>query len=369
MTLIINHPWDEIFEGKDVFLVPYYIGKVYHYDVKIVFPSNKIPERKSLRGIELHPVLYSKNLPQDYIFGFKLMKYLCNNARKIDLFMRFHATITTAIMIILYKMLNKHGIAYLKLDNSGFLDFEYKRNLKSVVRKFLYTRMFTVVDCISCETKYGFEKFSEGLSGVDVQSKLCYVPNGFDEEYLERLNMREYSYGEKENLIITVGRLGTFQKNTEMFLSALKSVDLKSWKVCLIGPVEESFQAVIEHFFEEHPEKKENIVFVGGIFDKKELWGYYNRAKVFVLTSRCESYALVLNEATRFKNYLVSTDVGAFNDLSENGKYGTAISKDSEKELSDVLNNIINGEINIDVYRNDIAEQLSWENMVKKIKR
>ena len=143
MTLIVNHPWNDVFEGKDVFLVPCYIGKIYHYDVKIVFPSNYLYEAKTIRDVELVPVSYIKKLrPFSFVFGFKLMRYLFCNARKIDLFMRFHVTITTAIMIIIYKMLNRNGIAYIKLDSNGVMNFEYKNNLKSLFRKLLYRRMF-----------------------------------------------------------------------------------------------------------------------------------------------------------------------------------------------------------------------------------
>ena len=62
MTLIVNHPWNDVFEGKDVFLVPCYIGKIYHYDVKIVFPSNYLYEAKTIRDVELVPVSYIKKL-------------------------------------------------------------------------------------------------------------------------------------------------------------------------------------------------------------------------------------------------------------------------------------------------------------------
>lgn len=68
--------------------------------------------------------------------------------------MRFHVTITTAIMIIIYKMLNRNGIAYIKLDSNGVMNFEYKNNLKSLFRKLLYRRMFELVDFVSYETKW-----------------------------------------------------------------------------------------------------------------------------------------------------------------------------------------------------------------------
>ncbi|MBW9204108.1 glycosyltransferase [Bacteroidales bacterium SW292] len=194
------------------------------------------------------------------------------------------------------------------------------------------------------------------------------MPNGFDGDTLQSYHIHENLFAEKENLMITVGRLGTPQKNTDMFLRALSQIDLKDWKVALIGPVEESFQPVIDSFFNDNPDKAKNVIFTGAIYEKQKLWEYYNRAKVFVLTSRWESYALVLNEAKRFRNYLLSTDVGAYRDLSENGKYGTSIPINDDKRLGEVLQDIIEGKINIDVYRNSNMDLLSWEKMVQLLK-
>lgn len=192
------------------------------------------------------------------------------------------------------------------------------------------------------------------------------MPNGFDEEYLKEMNLHECTFKEKENLIITVGRLGTFQKNTEMLLRALGNVDLRDWKVILLGPYDENFKKIISSFYKENPEKHTSVEFIGAIYDKKELWEYYNKAKVFVFTSRYESYGLVFDEAIRFKNYIVSTDTGIFPDLPNDVKF--CISQNSDRELSECLNSIIQGLINIDVYHGYDHKSLSWEKTVKKIK-
>lgn len=86
-----------------------------------------------------------------------------------------------------------------------------------------------------------------------------------------------------------------------------------------------------------------------------------------MLTSRWESYALVLNEAKRFKNYIISTDVGAASDLIEGGKYGKIIPQDSDIDLINTLDGIINNRININVYADFQGSSLSWEEMIKKI--
>ena len=58
--------------------------------------------------------------------------------------------------------------------------------------------------------------------------------------------------------MITVGRLGTYQKNTEMLLNALDLMELRDWKVYFRG-----FGLFFEGFFYEKPVKKGISLFCG----------------------------------------------------------------------------------------------------------
>mgnify|MGYP001527202624 FL=1 len=191
------------------------------------------------------------------------------------------------------------------------------------------------------------------------------MPNAFDEAHRNILRIKERMYDEKENLMITVGRLGTSQKNTEMLLKALEDVDLKEWKFCFIGPIEKDFNSIIEQFYKNYPSKRKQIIFKGKIDNKKELWEWYNKAKIFVSTSRRESYGLVLNEAKRFRNYIISTRTGAAEDLIEQEKYGYFIEQEDNIGLSNILSQIVNKQINIDVYHNYDSQKLSYQNMIE----
>ena len=100
------------------------------------------------------------------------------------------------------------------------------------------------------------------------------MPNGFDEETLKTLSIVEKDFGHKENIMITVGRLGTYQKNTEMLLNALDLMELRDWKVYLIGSISEDLDFFLKDFFMRNPSKKESVFFVGPIYDKKSLWEF-----------------------------------------------------------------------------------------------
>ena len=82
-------------------------------------------------------------------------------------------------------------------------------------------------------------------------------------------------------------------------------------------------------------------------------------------TSRRESYGLVLNEAKRFRNYIISTRTGAAEDLIEQEKYGYFIEQEDNIGLSKILSQIVNKQINIDVYHNYDSQKLSYQNMIE----
>lgn len=73
------------------------------------------------------------------------------------------------------------------------------------------------------------------------------------------------------------------------------------------------------------------MILVGNISNRELLYDYYNRAKVFILTSRWEGFAIVYPEALRFGNYIITTDVGGARDIAENTKLGSIIEVGNSK--------------------------------------
>lgn len=55
------------------------------------------------------------------------------------------------------------------------------------------------------------------------------------------------------------------------------------------------------------------MILSGNIEDKNLLYDYYNKAKVFLFTSRRESFGIVLVEALRFGDCIITADVGGYN--------------------------------------------------------
>ena len=355
---------------KDVFLLPYYLGHEMGYNVRFVYSPEFLDETlpSEYRGVRLVPLRLRGNPHSWFLYReWEFFVYTLCHAREIDVLIRFHLTLVTALLLLLYKLLNPRGKAYVKLD--GYLPALFGSKRKSLAERLKYKVMrmaLRKIDLFTCETSRMYERFIGNAElKFLMRDKLYFLPNGFDEAEIGRLQIEERKYGDKENVMITVGRLGVKDKNTEMLLNALAQVNLKDWKVYLIGPIEPTFIPFIDDFFKKNPEKRERVIFTDSISDKQELWDYYNRAKVFVLTSRAESYALVLNEAKRFRDYIVSTDVGAAHDLLESRKYGVLVDQENPAALACVCQDIIDGKRRVDVYPDFDPSVLAWDGLIR----
>ena len=349
--------------GKDVFLAPYYMGKQLNCEVSIVYLKCEESLPASWRGVSLIPIGGYKwrwvNVLMYYL-------YLIKNARGIDYMMRFHLKRHTLLLVVLYKLINPKGRSYVKADiNPQMITDDlhlgiFERMTHPVFRKLL--------DVISCESRIAYDKMLHSASAYfNYGEKVVLMQNGFDEELLSSLNLQERRLEEKENVMMTVGRLGTYQKNTEMLLSALDKVELKDWKFYLVGSVDKDFEIERKRLMDIHPKWKESLIWTGVITDKKELYNLYNKSKVFVLTSRFEGFAIVYAEAQRFKNYIISTSVDSAEDVVSNGRYGELVNIDDVNGLANAIKNVIEGKTNINVYENFNERMIFWSECVKGV--
>ena len=358
---------------KDVILMPYYLGKEYNLNVDIVYFNNQysIDNFRNLNFKKLKKSKYYKWIAKfdklGIINNIYFIKYLIEYAKEIDYLMLFHLSLANSFLIRIYKFFNQKGKVYIKLDVNK------KTTLKNIQNNFLKRKLFCefkYIDLISCETEENFILFKEnGYYGKNIKEKITYVSNGFDEDYLIENKIQVKKYKEKENLIITVGRLGTPEKNTELLLNTIKNINLKNWKVLLIGSYTEELKKMYDKFIEQNQDKKDKVVLVGNINNRHLLYEYYNKAKVFILTSRWESFGIVLVEALRFGNYIITSNVGGAKDVTNSGSIGVITDIENERQLQSEIKKVIENKVELEKkYENSIKlsnEKFLWENIVK----
>lgn len=368
---------------KDVGLLPYYLKKEYDLEVKIICSNRKKKIQNNFRGMEIIELKYyffgkvfEKILKFKILKFFNYYKYLLKNAKKINYLMLFHIGLDKFFLVLLYRFLNKSGKIYIKMDsdisgvlNSNNENTSFIRKIQKIFLKNLIKR----IDLISIETKEAYEEIlKSSLYNMDISNKITYIPNGFDEEYLKENDIKVKSFEEKENIMITVGRIGTEQKNNEMLLESLDGIDLKNWKIFIIGSYTKEFKNKYDEFIKNNQDKKESVILTGNIEDKNLLYDYYNKEKVFLLTSRYESFGIVLSEALRFGEYIITTDVGAAKDITDNGNIGAITEIENitqfRNEILKVLNDKINLEEKYDKSLELSKKQFLWNEIVKNKK-
>jgi glycosyltransferase involved in cell wall biosynthesis len=111
--------------------------------------------------------------------------------------------------------------------------------------------------------------------------------------YLPDKNSGKVTADQKENIIITAGRIGTVQKNNVILVRAFAILadDFPDWKLYLAGGFDEKIKKKLMNDafrgLRFSPDIFSRIIFTGGL-GKTELYKLYAKAKIFALTSSSE---------------------------------------------------------------------------------
>ncbi len=328
--IVIFENLEPVHLGKDVGALPLVLQNNENWDVSLYSTFGQFTQSD-----------YEKNVKLKFFTSFKNRKInklllfidILKNANKIDYLMIFHGGKDKSILFGLCKILNKNLVTYVKLD-MGELNAStilHKSSTESFFKKTARLLLSKPVDLCTVETKQVFEMIKEL---PQYKNKLYYLPNGF-------YAFSPYDWSvPKEKMIISVGRIGTPQKNNELLLSAIEQLEnIGEYHFYFIGPVEFSFRARIDVLLSRREDLRDKIILTGNITDKEKLYQHYKRAEVLCFTSLYEGFSLVMAEALYFGCYLVSTDLAASYDLTDDGKFGTIVEINKAlKEECDVKN-------------------------------
>lgn len=303
---------------KDVCLVPCLLQKYYGYDTTIAaysidenFLHSHFPDCK------FTCINCTGNFNND-AHGF-IMK----NATEFDILFMFGPYECYYEVASLYKEHNPNGKIYLKLDMNRFW-------LSIIIPADYFSRLLGMCDLISIESANLHRVINQEMP-FDVEL----IPNG----YYETFATEPLCYLEKENIILTVGRLGIPEKQNNIMLKAFLDADIPGWKLKLVGNVADQFLPVLKTF-QEHPKFASTVEFTGPIYDRQKLEAEYRRAKIFCMTSTGEAYAHVFAEAAKNGCYIISTDVDGANDVTDNEQYGMVLPVGNHEAITQAFENI-----------------------------
>jgi GalNAc-alpha-(1->4)-GalNAc-alpha-(1->3)-diNAcBac-PP-undecaprenol alpha-1,4-N-acetyl-D-galactosaminyltransferase len=165
------------------------------------------------------------------------------------------------------------------------------------------------------------------------ESKIKIIPNPIDEIILSTRK----DYSERENVILTVGRLDA-NKNQRLLIEAFANLNVGNWKLVIAGDgvLREEYRKLTASLG-----IADQVDFVGNV---NNISDYYNQAKIFVFTSQSEGFPNALLEAMAFGLPCISTDCPSGpSEIIKNNENGFLIDVNNksqlEKKLTDLMNN------------------------------
>jgi len=318
---------------KDVGQIPYLLGKYFGFSVSIVCREN-----------DRYDYFTDDPAAPKLIFVRRSSFFhLIIKARKIDVLMLFHIRHKSLCQGILFKLINPRGFLYLKSDLKEdappFVERGKRNFISQAYNEALYSLFCRMADLVSFETL----RVYNAIKSLPEYKKL-YLPNGFDVTLPDEIGIIPKAVSEKKDIILCVARHGSQQKNSELLLDALERIqDMGSWQLIFVGPATDEFSRRCKTFRREHPRHADKIMLAGEIRDRKQLFGFYNDAKIFCLPSRWESWGIVCTEALFFGCALIMTrEVVSSPDLTDNGRAGLLAGNENADEWADILRALMN---------------------------
>lgn len=322
-------------------------------DVILFKPDGKIPHSFMKYGYKPFLVSYNEirdlTYLDDVVKGLNIIKikkyfnsrfvsgaiYLLKESKNINILHFMFCTRMNLILSFLYKTINKNGKVYIACDlNDGCIELFEKAMKKKLIRK-IEKIFYKKIDLISCESL----TIKEEIEKNNYIPNIKYVPFGIDTP------MPNMDFEKRENIILTCGRIGHYLKNNEMLVESYVSSPLiyQNYELHLIGSFTEEFEQYINKLKENNSIFNNKIKLIGPIYERKKLYEYMAKSKIFIMTSRLESFCFAMWEAAACGCYIVSTNFSPAKDITQNGSIGTLVKNedidDLRKKLEKILQN------------------------------
>ncbi len=155
------------------------------------------------------------------------------------------------------------------------------------------------------------EEEARQVSALGIMQPKVITPNGT--VIPDKINRRST---DQEKTILFLSRIHP-KKGLLNLVDALAGIDLKGWKVILVGYDEGNYRAVVEQAVEKE-DLSSKVIFQGPVEDS-EKWQVYRNADLFVLPSHSENFGIVVAEALAAGLPVITTTGTPWQDLERCG--------------------------------------------------
>ena len=273
------------------------------------------PLNNNIKHIKLNLLQNSSNIFESLFNSFKRIKILTNVIKNEnpDIVISF-MTHTNILSIIVSKMVGKKII----ISERIAYDF-YNSRLLNLARKFIYPFSNALItQTIEDKKNYSF------LKNVYVIYNPIQINN-------HNINIK------KENIILAIGRFDK-QKGFDILIKVYSKIDT-NWKLYIAG--EGSERKNLENLIKDlNLENK--VILLGRI---KNIFKWYEKSSIFVLSSKKEGFPNVLIEAMAFGCAVMSFDCPyGPGEIIDDGVNGILIENQNKEKLKEAIEKLIEDE-------------------------
>ena len=223
--------------------------------------------------------------------------------------------------------------------------------LRSKVWRFLRRLIYPYADGLVVLSQYDYEKYLYVNS-----KKIIFNP-------LNLNALLKCRFESKEKLIIAVGSL-TEQKGFDRLIRAVSTIEMSDWHVEIIGEGSKrsELMALIRKL-----KLEDRVSLIGR---RSNIYEYYQKAAIFVLTSHWEGFPNVLAEAMAHGCSCISFDCKTGpSEIIEDGINGYLVEQDNIVELQNKIVEVINDKALRELFFNNalkIREKLNLEKIANE---
>jgi GalNAc-alpha-(1->4)-GalNAc-alpha-(1->3)-diNAcBac-PP-undecaprenol alpha-1,4-N-acetyl-D-galactosaminyltransferase len=308
---------------------------------------------------------------------FNFILFLLLNLRKVDYLYLYNfgtnADFDVVVFGLFYKLFNPEGILHIRIEHSiPNLDKTFPLidsrglipKLKNSLIK-LFMKKVSIIGLVDDSNFTAAKSFP--YLWEFAQSKLRLQYNGYRLFY-DKIT----DFNERENYITIIGRLYSEEKGLKLLLEALIEIDLRDWKVLLLGEIDDDTLFYIDNFLKNNNHLQGKLEIVGNITDRQLYHEYLNKCKIFCTPFKYDGMSLALVEALSYgivpvvpshRGNIISTD---------NGNAGMLFPLGDIKTITLQLQELINNEEKLmAMSKNAIKfaeENFQWNKIIQSLK-